>query len=224
MASARPEVSAARFNELGLGACLDRAKAKGIDTLAKFAFGCEYTPQHPRTELLEEKLIVPIAFNNASHILTLRMLWWEAWSATASDMKRRLDGSGSGKRRLGMAELSTRRKLTLSKITGLTITEELDVGDEVIQDCVNILESDKLVYIPWELCTKKSFEILGVRKDPEWTKDAQGYMKAEQQEERSTTRVDCFFSLDLLLQRRGLALSMADLMSRVVREELRQDL
>ena len=210
--------------ELGLESCLAKAKSLNIDTLAKFAFGCDYTPQHPKTELLEEKLLGPIAGDKKENIPMLRMLWWEAWSATAADMKRRQEGATGAKRKLGMPELSTRRKATLAKVPGLTITEELDVGDEVIQDCVNILESDKLAYIPWELCTKKTFEVLGIKRDPEWIKDAQGYMRAETCEERGTTRVDCFFALDLLLQRRGLAMDMADLMSWSVHEMLRQDL
>ena len=55
MASTRPVVFSARLAELGLVACLERAKAMGIDTFAKFAFGCEYTPQHPTAVVLEEK-------------------------------------------------------------------------------------------------------------------------------------------------------------------------
>ena len=52
MSSYRPEVFSDRMVELGLESCLAQAKSLNIDTLAKFAFGCDYTPQHPKTELL----------------------------------------------------------------------------------------------------------------------------------------------------------------------------
>ena len=68
MTSTRKEVFAARVIELGLAECMAAMTLKGVDTYRSFAFGCEYTPQHPRPEVLDEKLLAPIAANDATRI------------------------------------------------------------------------------------------------------------------------------------------------------------
>ena len=116
-------------------------------------------------------------------------------------------------RKLGAPELKARRESVLNKLKGLTITPELDVSDSLSQECVSISEKNRLRYIPWELCTARSLEVVGVKTDQTWVKDANGFLKSVDIG-GDPDRADCSSELllDYALRRRGLALAMGDLM------------
>ena len=153
----------------------------------------------------------------------LRMFWWEAWGLTTADMQR--SAAGGSERKLGAPELKQRRADTLAKVQGMTITPELDVSDQLVAECVSIVDCNRMKHIPWEQCTARSLEIAGIRKDTTWSINADGFLKCESAE-AATPAADTAtdYTLDLALKHRCLAMGMADLMSCCVHEELRQDL
>ena len=132
---------------------------------------------------------------------------------------------GGDARKLGAPELKTRREETLKKLSGLTITPELDISDQLLSDCVAIVDGNRMKYIPWESCTARSLDITGQKRDTTWTAYANGFLRCETDDPTSPaadTASD--YSIDLAFKRRGLAMDMAYLMSWTVREKLRQDL
>ena len=226
MASTRTEAFSARVVDLGLEPCLAALKLKGLDTHAKFAFGSDYTPQHPDPAVLTESLLKPVAGENGEKFLPmLRMLWWESWGAATADLKRSAESSATSKRALGAPELGARRKAVEQLVSpGLEITPELDVSDSLITECVGLVDQNRLQYIPWEICTTRDLEVVGTKKDPSWVKDTDGFMKAEFKEGESRTKCTSQYALDHILMRRGLAMAMADLMSWNTHEKIRRDL
>ena len=42
---------------------------------------------------------------------------------------------------------------------------ELDVSDQLIADCVAMVDKDRLKYIRWEACAKRELEVIGVKRD-----------------------------------------------------------
>jgi len=201
------------------------AKAKGITTFAKMAFGTEYNPQQADASRLTDDLLKPLAGDNPEHIPLLRMLWWESWGLVTSDMRRAAEGGTDGPRKLGAPELKTRREETTRRLAGLTITPDLDVSDQLITDCVGIVDRNRLKYVPWEQCTARTLEITGGKVDTTWSTDSRGFLKCESGEatqQVADTASD--YNLDLALRRRGLAFEMADLMGWEAHEKLRNDL
>ena len=211
MSSMRPEVFAARVVGLGLGECLPRMKARGLDTHSKFAFGSEFTPASTDTSKLMEQLLKPMAGDTEEHIPLLRLLWWESWGIATHDAKRQAEATDSDRpRRLGPQELAARRKATIDKLSGLRITKDLEVSDQLITECVGMGDRSKLLYIPWEVCTTMELEVVGQRKDETFDK--------------KSVDLATELKVDLAIRRRGLAMDMGDILDWDEHEKLREEL
>ena len=129
-------------------------------------------------------------------------------------------------RRLTPAELNTRRKEVVEKLPGLTINQELDTSDAILTECVRLWDQNRTMCVPWEKCTARCMETVGVKRIELWEKDpAAGFLR-----QRTATSDDVHAPLaehlqvDYALRRRGLALAMADLVDWHVHERLREDL
>ena len=96
--------------------------------------------------VLTKQLLEPIAGDKKDAIPALRMLWWEAWGVSSADMKRQTEDDDKP-RRLTPAELNTRRKEVLEKLPGLTISQELDVSDAILTDCVRLWDQNRITYM-----------------------------------------------------------------------------
>ena len=212
--------------DLGLEDCIGACKTKGLDTMAKFAFGCEFNPQNPDSSKLTDELLKPIAGEHTEHIPLLRMLWWESWGVATADLRRNAEGGTDGPRKLGVPELAERRKQTLKALPGLTVTQDLDVSDQLITEVVGIVDRNRLKYVAWEICTARTMEIAGGKIDQAWVTDpSTGYLKCETASAKlGDADLATDFKLDLALRRRGLAFDMGDLMSWNCHERLREDL
>ena len=90
---------------------------------------------------------------------------------------------------------------------------------------MGVSDSNRLAYIPWEACTTRTLEIVGAKKDPEWVRDANGFMKCENPTLReSAAAVDNIYGVETILKRRGIGMAAGDLMSWRAHEKLRRDL
>ena len=226
MASMRSENFWARVIELNLEDCIPEMKVKGLDTYAKFAFGSDYTPAQSDATMLTEKLLKPLAGANDALIPGLRMLWWESWGAATADMKRAAESSeGDAPRRLSAQEVETRRNIVTKRLVGTTITQELDVSDSLITACVSIHDGNRLKYVPWEQCTTRCMEVVGVKRDETFVRDpGTGYLKASEPGKQEKADLASDLKVDMSIRRRGLALEMADVMSWEKHERLREEL
>lgn len=226
MTSMRTETFWARVLEMGLEECIPALKTKGLTTYAKFAFGSDYTPQQADTSTLATQLLKPIVDGKEELIPLLRMLWWESWGVATADLKRAAEGNeGDAPRRLSAAELETRRTLVTQRLVGVTISSELDVSDSLITACVAMYDGNRLRYIPWEMCTTRSLELIGQKKDETFTRDpVTGFLKIEAAAAGCPADVATDLKVDMALRRRGLALEMADAMTWEKHERLREEL
>ena len=143
--------------------------------------------------------------------------------ATA-DMKRAAEGSeGDAPRKLSAMEIETRRTIVLDRLVGMTLTPELDVSDALITMCVAMYDGNRLRYIPWELCTTRSLEMVGQKRDETFTRDpSTGFLKVAEVPPTARADLATDLKIDLALRRRGLALEMADAMSWECHEKIRE--
>ena len=129
-------------------------------------------------------------------------------------MRRQAESDGDAPRKLGAPELKARREEVIAKMHGLTITQGLDVSDQLLTECVSMYDRNRLKYLPWEACAARSLEVVGIKQDATWCIGPRtGYLKCEQGASQSDP-ADCGSEilLDMALKRRGLALAMADLL------------
>jgi len=140
-------------------------------------------------------------------------------------MKRATEPDADRPRKLSAPELDQRRTDVLGALKGLVVTPELDISDSLLTKAVGIYDSNRLAYLPWEECTPRDMDIIGMKKSEAWTRDpATGFLRGAEKEAES--KADCHSDLliDQALRRRGLAFAMADLIDWELHEQLRNDL
>ena len=211
-----------RIAELELDSYMQNFKEMGVDTHRKFAYVTTYTPGAD-ARVFAQEVVEPIAGKDARPgvVAGLRRLFIESYSMAVSDLKRKNEGvQDDVPRRLGAIELDSRRRRVEDRLTGLKLQGELDVSDRLIELCVAVWESKRLSYIPWSACTAQSTEIRGLKKQIEWDTDERGFLKKVSQEQEEVADCSSDYKLRLVLQRRGLAMEMADLLSYDLHEQL----
>ena len=165
MASQRQEVFMARVAELGLEDAIPKLKTKGLTTYAKYAFGCDYNPQMPDPSILTNQLLEPVADGKEDMVPLLRMLWWEAWGLAAADMRRQTEPDADTPRKLTPPELNNRRRDVEERLVGVALTQELDISDALLTECVGMYDVNRLSYLPWDRCTARNMEVIGGQAD-----------------------------------------------------------
>ena len=168
---------------------------------------------------MSTQILKPIADEKEDLIPLLRILWWESQGTTTADMKRAAEGSeGDAPRKLSVLELEARRWLVTKRLVETTVTLELGVSDSLITGCVATWDGNRLRYILWEVCTTRSLEMVGQKKDEVFA--VTGYVKAAATTSNTTADAATGLKVDQALRRRGLTLEMADAMSWECHEKL----
>ena len=177
MVSMRSETFWARMVDLGLEDCIGACKAKGLDSMAKFAFGCEFNPQNPDSNKLTVDLLKPIAGGAHRAHPTSTYVVVGVVGRCYRRLASQRGGGTYGPRKLGVPELAERRKQTLKSLPGLTVTQDLDVSDQLITEVVGIVDRNRLKYVAWEICTARTMEMAGGKIDQAWVTDpSTGYL------------------------------------------------
>jgi hypothetical protein len=119
-----------------------------------------------------------------------------------------------------VAERADRFKILQAQLSGLTLTGELEPSNLLIDKLVEMEDSGELRYIKWEECTKRLQEMNGVKKDEMWKEDGEGRLKRVSIPGEDKADLKDHLMLRYALQRRGVALEIARLMSFKVHEKL----
>eukprot|EP00969_Alexandrium_andersonii_P027866 1215940-Alexandrium_andersonii.AAC.1 len=106
------------------------------------------------------------------------------------------------------------------RLSGLDLRGELEASHALVDACVALYDENRLRYLDWQMCTKRDQELTGEKKDKEWRPDAQGVVRERVVSVKSPADTSTDLRLRFALQRRGLALEVAQLMSFDVHELL----
>ena len=198
----------AKAKEVGLSDELTQALVtRGIVCLAQFAFCTSYTlgssDDLPLVQLV--KTLKNDADGNMAEVSAIRRFSFEAQTLVTAEAKRRMESSEDDKpKRMPHVEREARLKDVEARLAGLNISdnEELEVSNSIVDLCAHVAEEGVLRYIAPELCTKRSQEMVGLKKD--------GRLSAD-----TSITADLHDTLHLknALQRRGLAMMVTFLMS-----------
>ncbi|CAE7249545.1 unnamed protein product [Symbiodinium sp. CCMP2592] len=160
----------------------------------------------------------------ASHDAALRRLHWEAWTLTAADLKRKVDGTDeSAPRKLPVAEIGARLQVLTPNIAPLKLEGILEPSHASINLFAAMLDKGRLRYIEWSRLTTRDQEVVGASEDDllkAWKPDKSGVVR----EHKDTPRLEANVATDLMvhhaLRRRGVCYAIAELMTFEVHETL----
>lgn len=205
-----------RVKECQLMTYWERFELNGWTTLGAFAFAANHMPGNPDETSFVVEVVIPILGVEASPLKAmLRRLHFEAYSMIAEDARRRSMRSEDDDkpRKLPQAEKAVRIKAVREELVGLDITGDLEPSDNVVDRLVAMQEDGILKYLRWEEIGRRDTEIRGAKRDTYWKTDSNGLLR----EHSSIVELPADTSTDLkiktMLQRRGVALQMARLMS-----------
>lgn len=210
-------VFSSRANAVGLSEDVVRKfKAASIDTMAKYAFCCNYNPGGSDDKPFKD-VVTKILGRDPSLVeeSCLRRLFNEAFATVASDIKAQTEQSEeSATRKLAPADRAARLEEQQQRLVGIEIRGPYEPGDSLVDRLVGHYESDRLQYTEWSACVSREHELLGGnKKDQRLVVQASGELKLS-----SSHKVDpCDTSSEILLRyaltRRGLAMEQANIMS-----------
>ena len=169
-----------RVASLRLTAHTERFEAAGWHSYADLAFSTPYVPgQGDDERFLKDVVEKGLGTRESGDLAALRRLFFEAYSLAVADLKRKVEQSSDDlPRRIPTAERQERRLVVERRLVDISLTGELDVSNRLLDAVIQLAEDNVLRYIPWEGCTARTLELNGVKKDPAWTTDTAGHIKA----------------------------------------------
>ena len=213
---------AQRATQLGLADLLQEMDNNEWTTMGAFAFASSYQPGGAGEAEFAREVVETLTGDRASpRKAALRRLYFEAFTMVAADMKRRLERTDDdAPRKLPQPERAARRESLQRRLTGISLTGELEPSHALVDLCVQMHEDNVARWIDWTLCTKRDQEVQGVKTLTEWRPDSAGVVRAHEAPQHATAQLGTDLRLKFALQRRGLALEQALCMTFEVHERL----
>ena len=214
MALDSPAAFTARVAALDLAAHTARFDAAGWKTMANIAFS---SPQGGTEEAFFENILL-LGLGAADHkdANLLRRLYFESYMLAAADLKRRADPTPGTGREMSNPERKERFDRVEKRLGCIRMRDELEPSHRLVDRCVDMVDANSVKHLSVELCTKRNLEIRGIEKDPEWATvpdPVTGAPRSKRVKEDHFSPVDSQFAFGFALQRRALALEMADILS-----------
>jgi hypothetical protein len=209
-------VFAKRVEELKLGPYLNEFTTLGWDSMGSFAFSCAFSPGQADDSSFLSEVVVPL-LKDPAHVLKpqLRRLFFEAYTLAALDVQRRASPTDDMEKpkKLPAPERLSRLRVLKARLKGLVIAEELEPSDALIDKFNAQKEDGNLRFVPWSELTRRDDEIKYVKKNKAFETDSSGRLKVGEEhiEEPADTATD--LKLKSALQRRGIAMEVAQLLS-----------
>ena len=118
--------------------------------------------------------------------------------------------------KLGAQELVARVKSQKNRMPDLTWDRNISVGPAFLDKVIDMLERNKLKWLPCGECTSSEQEADGIKVDPTWRIDEHGAFKCIHHADAASADTEDLLDLRYTLQRRALAFDLA----RICRYEL----
>ena len=206
---------AQRVHELGLGGLMDKFKEKGWESFSVLAFATEYVPGTSPPEVFLDEVVKPLVGTEQPGIdkwkPLLKRLFVEAYTLAAHDIQARTEGPDPDEpRKMPMAEREHRLGLVQKRLAGLVLEGELQPSHHLVDLCSSLYETGQVSYVPWEKCTKRDAEMAGAKVEKVWKPDSSGQIRESSVSSLPSADLGTDLLLRYTLQRRGVALEMAN--------------
>ena len=193
------------------------------NTMSAFAFSSNYVPGRSDESVFVAKVVKKILgeeTHKKEH--ALRRLFFEAHTMASMDVQRRMahpEEEGKHPRKLPLEERGERLKEIKLELAGLNIRGELEPSNALVDKFVEMEELNELRNLKWEELTKRDQESKGVKKIPLWSEN-DGKLCRIYKDEEVLCKTEDLLQLKYSLQRRGIAMQMARILSFRVHEKL----
>jgi len=203
----------AHLRDLELDPLLENFKKEGWVTYGDFGFACS---QGDNADALLKEVLVPLAGDQTRYYAKLRRLFAHSYVIAQSETQRFADQGGNNEpiTKLHPAEGEQRREEVKKRITGFTLTGELDPSARLIDRWASMAASGQVRYLPWSRCTSSRSELLETPESTTLRVDlATGtWTKGDAPDEPDAPLANDLL-LDSALRRRALAAEIADVCS-----------
>ena len=216
---------------MGISSLQEKFSEKGWDTMGTYAFASGYIPGVTDDSKLVEDVFEKI-FDSPEDRPKMRppvrRLFFEAFTLSAAEMKRRVERSDEDMpRKVPNIEREARKEALEKRLVGLQLDGELECSDSLIDLCIDIWDVNQLRYIEWQHCTKKLDESRGIKKLKEWKPDANGVVHERSRNVPTTVHIgagdrELGLKVDYLLKRRAAAMEIGGILTFETHEQWRQ--
>ena len=193
---------------------VEKLEKVGVNSLAKVAFMTSYTPGSGDDKDLISAFEAALGTQpNVRQKSSFRRLFHEAYAVTTSEMRMLVARTDeSVPRKLSVPERSERFEVVSKRLVGLSIRNRLEPADSLVDSFVSQYEQDRLLFVPWErLVSKEQEASTGAKREPVFSLDSSGKLRSETKVEvRADTSTELL--LQMALQRRGIAMEMANIL------------
>ena len=208
-----------RSKAIGLEAGVVQSfKDANLDTMAKFAFACNFSPGGSDDAPLKE-LLTKVLGRDATLVeeSCLRRLFNESYATVAADLRVQTEQTNEDSlRKLAPADRAARLEEQQRRLTGIDIRGPYEPGDSVpvVDKFVSFYENDRLQWISLDQFISREHELTSnSKKDQRLVVQTSGELKIS-----STSRFEpCDTSSEILLRycfiRRALAMEQANILS-----------
>ena len=205
-----------RLEALGLADLTDSFERAGWTTVSTFAFAANYAPgRADETPFIKEVVIPLLKKEDDPRKAILRRLFMECYTLMCADMQRRAERPAEDARpaKLPAVEREDRLSLLQKELKGLNITGSLEPSNLLVDKFTEMWDTGEIKYINWEEYTKRSSEVTGGKKDDWWKEDADGKLKRMPKDAVELLHIKDLLNLKGALQRRGVAMNLARLLT-----------
>ena len=215
----------ARIDNMGLTSLAKEFKKFGWTSMANFAFATEFQPgTGPSSELLNKAVFKKLfphmeEGDSSKEIIAVRRLYYECYGAAGADLHRRMspDAEQEKPRQLPKEERASPLQALKVKLgTGFDIEGETEPSDLLVDKFVTMQERGVLRYLQWDELTKWDSEVKGEPKKDPYFALAGKHLEYHEAIEELTADTASDLKLLNALERRGVALELAQLMSYTV--------
>ena len=205
-----------RVRSLGLGDILEEFVKLGWSTLSQFAFAANHAPGRADETAFVNDVIIPLLGNEKDpRKAIVRRLFFESYSLMAADMARRAERPSDEARpvKLPLVERHERLVHLEAELVGLNLRGVLEPSNLLVDRFTEMVDTGEVKYVKWEEYQKKSAELSGFKKDDHWKEDSDGRLRKVQADSEEQIDIRDLLLLKQALQRRGVAMNLARLMS-----------
>ncbi len=193
-------------------------QAKGLTTLASYAFSSAYIPGNVDDRAFREAVLIPV-LGSADHVeaAPMRRLLFESYTLSAAELRSRLDRqTEDAPRRLPQVERHARHQRLQRSLPNIDISGPLEPAHALVDVFADFLETGTIKYVPWSDCLSREQEVNLAKsaRAKEFKRDpSTGFIKLDDRAELPEADLGSDLKLVQALTRRGLAMDLAGAMT-----------
>ena len=217
MAGSSAAVFLGRLQELGLGAYAGTFKDKGWDTYNTFAFAGGSHTGSPDDAAFDLNIVIPLLADLDSPLkAVLRYLYFESFTVVATEMKRRVACTDEGEalQKMPILERNVRLEAVKKELSpGIKVDGEYEPSHALVDKLMAMQVAGVLKALPWSALGRRDLEVRGAKSERYWKADGAGAIREQSRIVEIEADVGSDLRLKIALQRRGIAMQMAKLLS-----------